>query len=65
MDCKETTKIENLMYIGRILDLDDDDVVLANGSESAREYVHHNGGSGVLAVDREGFAYLVEQFRCP
>lgn len=65
MDCKETTKKENLIYKGRILNLYNDDVILADGSESAREYVHHNGGSGVLAVDREGYAYLVEQFRYP
>ena len=38
MDCKETTKKENLIYKGRILNLYNDDVILADGSESAREY---------------------------
>ncbi|MBD5100887.1 MAG: NUDIX hydrolase [Clostridiales bacterium] len=65
MDCKETTKKENLIYKGRILSLYNDEVVLADGSESMREYVHHNGGSSVLAVDKEGYVYLVEQFRYP
>ena len=65
MDCKETTKKENLIYKGRILSLYNDEVVLADGSESTREYVHHNGGSSVLAVDKEGYIYLVEQFRYP
>ena len=65
MDCKETTKKENLIYKGRILSLYNDEVALADGSESMREYVHHNGGSSVLAVDNEGYIYLVEQFRYP
>ena len=65
MDCKETTKKENLIYKGRILSLYNDEVTLADGSESMREYIHHNGGSSVLAVDKEGYIYLVEQFRYP
>lgn len=65
MDCREFTKKENLIYKGRILTLYNDEVTLADGSESKREYVHHNGGSSVLAVDKEGYIYLVEQFRYP
>lgn len=65
MDCKEYTKKENLIYKGRILSLYNDEVLLADGSESKREYVHHNGGSSVLAVDKQGYIYLVEQFRYP
>ena len=65
MNCEEKTKKENLIYKGRILTLYNDEVVLADGSESKREYVHHNGGSSVLAVDEEGYIYLVEQFRYP
>ena len=65
MNCEEKTKKENLVYKGRILDLYNDDVSLADGSESKREYVHHNGGCGVLAVDEEGYVYLVEQYRYP
>ena len=65
MNCEEKTKKGNLIYKGRILTLYNDEVVLADGSESKREYVHHNGGSSVLAVDKEGYIYLVEQFRYP
>lgn len=65
MNCEEKTKKENLIYKGRILTLYNDEVELADGSESRREYVHHNGGSSVLAVDSEGYIYLVEQFRYP
>lgn len=65
MDCREYTKKQNMIYKGRILTLYNDEVILADGSESKREYVHHNGGSSVLAVDKEGYVYLVEQFRYP
>ncbi len=65
MDTREYTKKQNLVYKGRILTLYNDEVTLADGSESKREYVHHNGGSSVLAVDNEGCVYLVEQFRYP
>lgn len=65
MNCEEKTKKQNLIYKGRILTLYNDEVILADGSESCREYVHHSGGSSVLAVDQEGFVYLVEQFRYP
>lgn len=65
MNCEEKTKKQNLIYNGRILTLYNDEVTLADGSESKREYVHHNGGSSVLAVDKEGYVYLVEQFRYP
>ena len=65
MDCEEKTKKQNLIYKGRILSLYNDEVTLADGSESKREYVDHNGGSSALAVDKEGYVYLVEQFRYP
>ena len=63
MDTREYTKKQNLVYKGRILTLYNDEVTLADGSESKREYVHHNGGSSVLAVDKDGYVYLVEQFK--
>ncbi len=36
MNCVEKTKKENLIYKGRILDLYNDEVSLADGSESMR-----------------------------
>lgn len=64
MDCKETQIDSELLYDGRILQLYRDRVQLADGSKSDREYVHHTGGSSVLAVV-DGMVYLVEQFRYP
>ena len=65
MNCEEKTKKQNLVYKGRIMTVYNDEVTLADGSDTRREYVHHNGGSGVLAVDGDGYTYLVEQFRYP
>ena len=65
MDCREYTKKRNLIYKGRILDLYNDEVELADGSEAMREYVRHSGGSSVIAVDEQDYVYLVEQFRYP
>ena len=65
MNCEEKTKKQNEIYNGRIITVYNDEVTLADGSDARREYVHHNGGSSVLAVDEEGYVYLVEQFRYP
>ncbi len=53
------------IYEGRILSLYDDRVRLENGKESRREFVTHNGGVCVLALDENDCIYLVEQFRYP
>lgn len=59
----EKTKLENLLYNGKILKLYCDEVLLENGKTSKREYVSHNGGASIVAVDDEDNIYLVEQFR--
>ena len=40
-------------------------VELENGSVHRRDVVLHNGGASVVAIDGEGFVYLVRQFRSP
>lgn len=65
MDKTEKTLQQNLIYKGRILDLYNDNIELADGSTSQREYIKHNGGSGVLAIDSDDYIYLVEQYRYP
>lgn len=65
MECEEKQLSSQLIYDGRILQLYRDKVVLPDGSCSDREYVHHTGGSSVLAVDADGQIYLVEQYRYP
>ena len=51
------------IYHGRIIDVQVDTVSLPNGNTSTREVVRHPGGVGILALDREGCAVLVEQYR--
>lgn len=65
MDCEEKKIDGTLLYDGRILQLYRDRVLLPDGSQADREYVHHTGGSSVLAVDGEKNLYLVEQYRYP
>ncbi len=65
MDYKEIIIKENRVYDGMIINLNVDTVILPNGREAKREVVHHPGGVGVVAVDNEGYVYLVEQFRVP
>lgn len=59
----EKTIKENLIYDGKILKLFCDEVELENNKTSKREYVNHNGGASIVAVDDEDNIYLVEQFR--
>ena len=51
------------IYHGRIIDVQVDTVSLPNGNTSTREVVRHPGGVGILALDREDCAVLVEQYR--
>ena len=55
----------HLRYDGRIIKLRVDDIALPDGKPSKREYVCHNGGAAILAVDDEDYVYLVRQFRYP
>lgn len=65
MDCEEKQIASELLYDGRILQLYNDRVLLPDGTTADREYVHHSGGSSVLAVDADRNVYLVEQYRYP
>lgn len=63
MNKEEKQLSSRLVYQGKILDLRLDSVALPDGSEAKREYVCHNGGSAVLAVDNDENIYLVSQYR--
>ena len=58
----EKTIKSNVVYKGKILDLNCDDVLLPNGNKSIREVIHHNGGVCILA-EVDGKIPLVKQFR--
>lgn len=52
----------NVVYKGKILTLNSDDVICSNGEKTKREIVHHNGGVVILA-NIEGKIAFVKQFR--
>ena len=65
MEFYEKTTCSEVKYEGRILKLRVDTVQLPDGSTASREIVEHSGGVAVVAVDENGFVYMVNQFRKP
>lgn len=63
MELTEKTLSSREIYHGRVIRVKVDEVALPNGSTSTREIVEHPGGVGILALDEEGFVYLVRQYR--
>ncbi len=65
MKLKEERKSTETIYDGKVIRLERDIAILENGTEAVREVVRHPGGVGVVAMDDEGFVYMVRQFRYP
>ena len=65
MELTEKTLSSEKIFDGKILHIRRDVVRLPNGQEAIREVVDHPGGVCVLALDGEGRALLVRQFRYP
>lgn len=63
MDMTEKKLTSQEIYQGRIIRVRRDEVLLPNGHTSVREVVEHPGGVGILALDGDGSALLVRQFR--
>ena len=51
------------IFKGRVVTLHVDEVELPDGKTSQREIVEHPGGVGILAIDDDGRAVMVEQYR--
>ena len=62
MKKEEKTNIENVIYKGKILQLNVDEVILPDGKIGEREIIHHRGGVCVL-LNVDGKIPLVKQFR--
>lgn len=60
----EKTLSRNQIYKGNVLEYVVDTVDVG-GVKATREMVLHPGGVGVLAIDKDGYAYMVRQFRKP
>lgn len=62
---EEKTLKENIIFSGRILNLYDDEVLLENNKTAKREYISHNGGVCVVALNDNDEVYFVTQYRYP
>ncbi len=65
MEFYEKTVSTDVKYEGHILTVRVDTVELHDGSKAIREIVEHSGGVAVVAVDENGYIYMVKQFRKP
>ena len=61
-DNREITIKNNVIYDGKILSLNCDDVLCPNGIKAKREIVHHHGGVCLLAIVDNKFVFI-KQFR--
>lgn len=55
----------NTVLRGRIFNVRQDTVLIADGREVSREVVEHSGGVCIVPVDVNGIVYCVRQFRYP
>ena len=63
MDYTEKKIREVMAYRGVIVNLTLDTVELPDGTTTFREVIRHPGGVAILAVDDEGYASVVRQYR--
>ena len=61
----EMTLESQVIYDGKILRLERDNVRLEDGSDAIREVIRHPGGVCILALTEEDEALVVRQFRYP
>ena len=61
----ETIVERKRVFDGIILHIDHLTAKLPNGKLARREVAMHVGASAVLPVDKEGYCYLVRQYRAP
>ncbi|GHU75895.1 ADP-ribose pyrophosphatase [Clostridia bacterium] len=62
-EMNEKTVAKHTIYSGKIVSLRVDDALDNYGKPIEREVVEHPGGVGILALDDDGNALLVRQFR--
>jgi len=64
-DLTEKTLASHIRFEGRLLVVKEDEVELADGRRSTREYIRHPGAVVVVAVDDDGAVILERQWRHP
>ncbi len=65
MELGEKTLASQQIFSGVLLKVYRDEVELASGRTSVREFVHHPGGVAAVALDGDGNVYLERQYRYP
>lgn len=60
---EEKTIEREVIYKGKIFDVEKHVVSLPNGNTSVRELVYHNGAVAVLVIDESDNIVMVEQYR--
>ncbi|MDD6021434.1 MAG: NUDIX domain-containing protein [Acutalibacteraceae bacterium] len=65
MDFDEKTLNEKVVFSGRIITVNSDEVLLPNGRTSKREVVYHHGGVCVVPLTENNELLMVRQFRYP
>lgn len=61
----EKTLESKVIFKGKILNLREDEVLLANGNKSSRLIVEHPGAVSIVPVNQNKEIIMVEQFRKP
>lgn len=65
MDFEEKTLNSKVIYSGKVVKVLRDEIITANGYNSFREVVVHNGGVVIAAVTNENKIIIVKQYRYP
>ena len=63
MNMEEKKISGELIFDGKIIRVEKDEVLCPNGSKSFREVVRHNGGAAILCVTDNDEVLLIKQFR--
>jgi ADP-ribose pyrophosphatase len=64
MKFKEKKLSSNVLYSGKAISFNVDEILLPNNKKATREYINHPGASAVLCVEDEKFI-MVKQYRYP
>ncbi|HEX7954098.1 MAG TPA: NUDIX hydrolase [Burkholderiales bacterium] len=64
-DFTEKKVTSRAVYRGRLLKVNEDEVMLPDGSKASREYVLHPGAAIILPLFDDGVVLLERQFRYP
>lgn len=59
----EKTLEKNILFYGRVVNVETQTVELVNGNISYREILRHDGGACMVALDDERNIFLVKQYR--